>query len=261
MRHRVGSLLAAVLLLSPFAHGADAGGGAAIHALLGRRWAWERFVPTDADAGALIPAHRERYWVELLPEGKLSLQADCNRGFGTWTEGKAGLELKPLGTTLMACVAESLDSRFLQLLRTTSSVSQDGAALVLRGPSGVLRLAEVSAEGLLAETAWTLLAVENTTGKTAVPSGRYGVEFKPEGTLRWTADCQHGGGTWKAGKGRLLKLEAAKGVATGACVPLSPGFDFARLLNETGRFSWLDAELLLEGPYGRLHFRTAPTTP
>lgn len=261
MHHRMGWLVASGLFLqapAPAALGADAGPAPTHRGLLGRRWAWDSFTPADADAGALIPTHREWYWVELLPEGKLALQADCNRGFGTWTDEGGEVQLKPLGTTLMACLGESFDSRFLELLRTASSVSRDGAMLLLSGPSGVLRLAEVRAEGILTETSWTLVAVEDKAGATPMPPGRYRLEFRPGSILQWTADCQQGGGTWGAAKGRLLTLHAELGASTPACTPGTPGSDFLRLLNQTARFSFADAELLLEGARGRLRFRAAP---
>jgi heat shock protein HslJ len=149
MQHRTGRLAAFVLLLlawAPAVGAADAGSASALQGLLGRRWAWESFVPRGIDAGTLVPPHPENYWLELLPEGKLSLQADCNRGFGSWTDGSSGLHFKPLGSTLMACGEASLGGRFLELLSTTSSVSRDGGALLLRSPSGVLRLREVRAQ-------------------------------------------------------------------------------------------------------------------
>jgi heat shock protein HslJ len=260
----MGWLLASGLLvqtLAPAALGADAGAGLArVGGLLGRRWAWDSFTATDADAGGTtLPSRPERYWVEFLPKGKLALQVDCNRGFGTWTqESGGGVQLQPLGTTLMACQGESLDFLdFLELLRQTSSVSRDGASLLLSGPSGVLRLAEVQADARLTETSWTLVAVEDKTGATPVPAGRYSVEFRPRGALQWTADCAQGGGSWHASKRRALSVHAASGALTTACVPGTPDLDFSRLLNETARFSFADTGLLLEGAHGRLRFSSA----
>ncbi len=262
MHHLQACLVASGLFLwasTPAALGADTGGAAARLGLLGSRWVWDGFAPA-ADAGALVPTHPERYWVEFLPQGKLSLQADCNRGFGTWTEEATAVELKPLGTTLMACGEASLDGRFLELLRT-SSASRDGVRLLLRGPLGVLRLAEVSTEGRLTETAWTLVTVEDVAGATPMKPGRYGLEFLPGGVLRWTAECQTGGGTWRTAQGGALTLHASAGATSAACVAGTSGPNLSHLLNTVGRLSFADGELVLEGPSGRLRFRSAPKPP
>jgi heat shock protein HslJ len=260
MHHRMDWLVAAGLLLqapSVTALGAEDGGVSAQAGLLGKRWAWDSFTAADGDGGALVPTHPERYWLEFLPDGKLVLQADCNRGFGTWTEAGGGVQLKPLGTTLMACLGESLDGPFLELLGKTSRFALEGATLLLFGPSGVLRLAEVPAAVLLTQTAWTLVAVEDTAGATPISPGGYRLEFHPGGALQWTADCQKGSGTFVA-KGRTLKLQADGAASPTACAAAAPGPDFSRLLYKTARFHLEGTELVLEGAARRLRFRPAP---
>jgi heat shock protein HslJ len=257
----MGWLVASGLLLqAPVqqALAAEDGGTSAQAGLVGRRWAWDSFTAADMDAGALLPTDPERYWVELLPDGKLALQADCNRGFGTWTAARGVVQLQPLGTTLMLCGGESLDRRFLELLRTTSRVAPDGATLLLSGPSGVLRLATVPADIRLTETAWTLVAAEGKAGATPIPPARYLVEFRRGGALRWKADCTQGSGRWVA-KAGTLTLHADGAASIAACTPAPLRPDFARLLNKTVRFSLADTELVLEGAGRRLRFRAAPS--
>jgi META domain len=259
LHHLQAWLASGLFLWASAALGANADGAAAERGLVGGRWAWDGFSPA-ADAGVLVPKHPEKYWVEFLPEGKLSLQADCNRGFGTWREEPTGVELKPLGTTLMACGEASLDGHFLEVLRT-SSASRDGVRLLLRGPLGVLRLAEVSTEGRLTETAWTLVKVEDRAAATPMKPGRYGVQFLPGGVLRWTAECQTGGGTWRTAQGGALTLHASAGATSAACVAGTSGPNLSHLLNTVEGLSFADGELLLEGPSGRLRFRSAPRPP
>jgi heat shock protein HslJ len=224
--------------------------------LVGKRWAWDSF--TSADAGALVPPHPENYWVQFLPEGKLVLQADCNRGFGTWTEEDGGVHLKPLGTTLMACPEGSLDSRFLELLTRASQVGVRGTRLLLRGPAGVLRLSLVPAQALLTESAWTLVAVEGKDGVTPILPGHSFVEFRKGGALLWKSDCQEGPGTWTAKEGSL-RLDAEKGAPSAACTEATPGLDFRRRLEKTARFSFEGTDLVLDGAPQGLRFRAAPS--
>ena len=261
MHHRMAWLVAWGLLLKAPGQAAQAsedGGAAAATGLEGKRWAWHSF--TALDGGGLVPTDPTRYWVEFLPDGKLALQSDCNRGFGTWTKTGRVVQLNPLGTTLMACADGSLDGRFLELLRTTSRVAPDGATLLLSGPMGVLRLAPVPlpVHVRLTETAWTLVAVEDEAGATALPPGHYLVEFRPDGALQWKAECHQGGGRWEV-QGRLLWLRAEGAASSAACVPATPGPDFARLLHMTGRVSLAGTELVLEEASRRLRLRAAPS--
>jgi heat shock protein HslJ len=123
----------------------DAGVSAAT-GLEGKRWAWEGF--TAPDAGPLVPAHPENYWLEFLPHGQLAIQADCNRATGKWTVEGAALHLTPLAMTLMACPEESLDGRFLALLQRTTHFRRRGRTLRLEldGPSAVLRFTALAAD-------------------------------------------------------------------------------------------------------------------
>jgi len=132
-------LFGLALGLSPAAHAQDAG-VAAPAGLTGVRWRWVHF--TAPGVAPLVPAHPERYWVEFLPEGVLALQADCNRGTGTWTQKGAELTLKLLATTLAACPPDSLDSRFNQLLAEVARASVHGRTLLLwlKQKAGVLHL-------------------------------------------------------------------------------------------------------------------------
>ena len=135
----------AVGLAQPYDARAQDGGVPAPTGLVGIRWQWLHY--TARGVASLAPEHPERYWVEFLPEGRLALQADCNRGSGTWTQAGAEVKLKAMATTLAACLPGSLDSRFNQLLAAVTRASVVGHNLFLKLPDGgVLHMQAVPAE-------------------------------------------------------------------------------------------------------------------
>lgn len=94
-------------------------------ALLGVLWEWREFAGSDDTI--VRPENPERYTLTFLPDGKLAIQADCNRGFGTYTVDGPTLDLVMGGTTKMACPPGSLMDRFLRDLDVASShVFRDG---------------------------------------------------------------------------------------------------------------------------------------
>jgi heat shock protein HslJ len=137
------TLAAAALALTMPAGAQDAGTGSTTGAFEGTRWQWVSF--TGPDGKRLVPQHPERYWIELQPEGRLALLADCNRGTGKWEAKGAELMLLPFASTLMACPPGSLDSRFTQLIRQAKSFDVQGRTLVvtLGESAGVLRFARI----------------------------------------------------------------------------------------------------------------------
>jgi len=84
----------------------------------------------------------ERYTVRFAPDGRVSLQADCNRGGGSYAVGADGrIELGPIALTKMACPPGSLGDRFVRELgRATNYFPKDGDLfLELPIDSGTLR--------------------------------------------------------------------------------------------------------------------------
>ncbi len=89
---------------------------------------WSLVEIASMDNSVYRPAEGSRYELSFEPEGVLLVQADCNRGRGTWKETlPASIEFGAIATTRMACPPGSLDTRFLSDLGYTRSfVIRDG---------------------------------------------------------------------------------------------------------------------------------------
>ena len=94
-------------------------------ALTGVLWAWREFAGSDGEV--LQPDNPDQYTVAFLPEGKLAIQADCNRAIGTYTVDGPAIDLVVGGVTRALCEPESLMDRFLSDLDGVNShVFRDG---------------------------------------------------------------------------------------------------------------------------------------
>lgn len=92
-------------------------------------WAWQQ--TTMNDDTIITPDDPSRYTLEFMADDTLAVQADCNRGRGTYSLKGNQLTIGPVATTLMACPPGSLDSVFLSGLNEVGSYLFDGDNLVL----------------------------------------------------------------------------------------------------------------------------------
>ena len=87
-------------------------------------------------------ASPERYTIRLESSGRLSLQADCNRGGGSYTvTAERQITLGPLSLTRVMCPPGSQSDRFVKEIGRVSSYFTKDGELVLELPvdSGTLR--------------------------------------------------------------------------------------------------------------------------
>ena len=75
-----------------------------------------------------VPDDRAKYTLEFLPDGKATMQADCNRGNGSWMSESAGqLSFGPVASTRALCPSGSLSETYLaQFEWVRSYVMKDG---------------------------------------------------------------------------------------------------------------------------------------
>jgi len=108
-----------------------AGGAAGLtpFPLIGTVWAWQAI--TSDDGGRASVHSPERYTIELLPDGAVRVQADCNRGRGTYDAADVDLRFGPIMTTKIGCPADSRDREFLDALSRVDSYRFEGIELVL----------------------------------------------------------------------------------------------------------------------------------
>lgn len=98
--------------------------------MVGTIWIWDRFADSGEKGSFLLP-YPAAYRLELLPEGKYSLQADCNRGSGSYTLEGSRLTLNPGPMTLAECRPGSRSSQFLGMLPQVATYVLKGDVLYL----------------------------------------------------------------------------------------------------------------------------------
>lgn len=103
-------------------------------------WQWERTVTPVETVESPAP---DRYTLELAPNGRLLVRADCNRGTGSYRIGAGTIAFGPIATTRMACPPGSLDARFLGDLQRAAAFFVEGGNLFVELPvdAGTMRFA------------------------------------------------------------------------------------------------------------------------
>lgn len=89
--------------------------------VLGVVWQWQAAPATD----------HSKYTIEFRPDGKLVVQADCNRGPGTYKLVGKRLLIENIAMTRMACPPGSLDHTFLEQVGSADGYRLEGENLVL----------------------------------------------------------------------------------------------------------------------------------
>jgi heat shock protein HslJ len=108
--------------------------------LVGTTWQWVQSIYE----GDMIVASTDptRYTITFLEDGTFEAQLDCNRGFGSYTLDGSGMTIGPIGSTRMACPADSLDSTFIEDLEAVESFAfADGNLHLTLSTDGVMELA------------------------------------------------------------------------------------------------------------------------
>lgn len=109
--------------------------------LVDTQWKLQQIVLNDDTT--LVADQPENYTVEFMADGSLAVQADCNRGSGTFTTtDDSQLEIGPIATTLAACPEGSLGNDFTQALSNSAIYFFQGGDLFidLAFDSGTMQL-------------------------------------------------------------------------------------------------------------------------
>lgn len=107
--------------------------GGSASELSGPTWQWQR---TQAADGKLVAAAApERYTLRFEAGGRVLLQADCNRGSGSYEVSGGSMKMGPAMLTRMACPPDSQDSLFAAALAgvTRYAINGDDLTLTLAG--------------------------------------------------------------------------------------------------------------------------------
>ena len=174
--------------------------------LTGVVWKWTKSLYNDGKT--VTPVDPNRYLVEFLADGTLSITADCNRVGGTYkTEGNhLTITLGP--STLVACPPDSQAPEFTQQLGEVASYLFNGDNLVLefKLDSGSMTFAPSAPNGLAGST-WTVVNYNN--GKEAVITPIVGtnisMDFGADGTVSGVSGCNNYSGKYET-SGDALKV-------------------------------------------------------
>lgn len=129
----VAALALALLTPADVAHGQEATGAApAIPPIV---WTLTAF----PDVGAI--AEPGRYTAQFLPDGTVSVRADCNWVSGFWSGENGALDITITTSTLVGCPPDSLEQPFVAALDAVTSYTVDGFTLVLSSPAGAMQFA------------------------------------------------------------------------------------------------------------------------
>jgi heat shock protein HslJ len=97
--------------------------------ITGTLWKWQTTI--FSDDRRVETSTPERYTVQFGDNGRLTVRADCNTGFGSYRRDGERLSIGPVALTRALCPPDSLDQQFLAQLEAVRGVSRDGERLVL----------------------------------------------------------------------------------------------------------------------------------
>jgi heat shock protein HslJ len=264
-------------------------------AIIGAPWQW--VVSLYNNDTKAVPENPEDYLLELLPEGRLTVKADCNTAMGTYTLDGDQLSLNVTASTMMACPSGSLAEEFLKDLNAAQSYLMDGEDLIIlmkldtgsmrlqvpepapsasssampqatpiASPSAVpstpavLPTAEaIGGSAAILGVIWKWESYTLATGEPIVVNNpeRYEFMLLPTGTIRVKADCNNGSGTYWV-EGNNISIEVLT-LTRAACPPGSLSDDFVQLMNQASVYRIEGSNLLLEvgGDGGTMKFSPA----
>lgn len=96
-------------------------------------WYW---IGTKTAARADVAGAPERYQLEFAEAGTVQVQADCNRGSGSYTLSAGALAFGPIAMTKMGCPDDSQDRDFMAQLASGGSLALDDGWLIVEISAG-----------------------------------------------------------------------------------------------------------------------------
>ncbi len=114
--------------------------------LVGKTWQWVRFINPATGPEAIVEPNL--YTLQLLADGRVSLQADCNTGSGVYRLDGGGITITIEDVSQTVCPANSRSDDFLRYLEAAVIWFMDETDLLFDLPmdTGTMRFQAVSAE-------------------------------------------------------------------------------------------------------------------
>ena len=93
-------------------------------------WQWVGLVETQPASQSVVP-NPENYTLTFLPDGSLSIKADCNMASGTYALEGNTLSIELGATTMAYCGEQSMDQQYLANLGNVAGYIMADGQLVL----------------------------------------------------------------------------------------------------------------------------------
>src|SRR5262245_35261987 len=102
--------------------------------------AWKLQSITRSDSTVVTISEPDRFTVEFADGNRLSLRADCNRGFGSFSANGSSISVGPVAITKAYCASTApLDDEYVGLLNGDNVVTATATSLQLSSSRGTLR--------------------------------------------------------------------------------------------------------------------------
>jgi heat shock protein HslJ len=205
-------------------------------------WELAELTSSNGEAASVDPS--ELYTVQFLPEERVAVRADCNRGSGGFTREGSVLHFEPMATTMALCPEESLSQPFLMLFEGDVHFTYDeDGALTLDGDHGSAVL-QPSLHGVVWE--WQRFMGSDDSIREPDAPKNYTIEFLADGDFAIRADCNRGRGTYTVDR---PQIDLTVGPTTRAlCPPESQSNAFLKDIDAFSSFVFRDGNLYFALP-------------
>ncbi len=115
--------------------------------LFGRKWGWQGYYDMSEENSFEV-ADPTQFSIEFFADGALTLQVDCNEGFGSYFAESGGIILHPAIENAAFCGEDSLDTVFMQNLRDVAGYVVENGELYLnlKADAGNMRFVPIDAQ-------------------------------------------------------------------------------------------------------------------
>lgn len=208
---------------------------------------WELQQIAESNGSVTAPDVPANYWIQFGSDGRVYIQADCNRAGGPYTLSGSQLTFGAMFSTLILCGENSIADTFLLTLGSVASYvvttdASDQLVLNMKADGGSLIFQPV-----LPGVVWQW--VESQSGDdsvvTAKDPSRYTIEFMSDGKVQVKADCNRGMGQAKV-DGHAIDIVVA--TTRMACPDDSQANDFLMYLDQSVSYVIRDGKLALALP-------------